>query len=136
MKKGGLTIKGLSEYFKYKPLLEVAGLSELIINIVIYNKVLMSGIRDPLGGLNKPVVSYFYDEDLGNFQYGVGHPMKPFRVKMTDELIKAYGIDEKMKRMHVEQDFIDNVDFTVFHSDDYVDVLKNLVPEDKDKYAD
>ncbi len=96
----------------------------------------MSGIRDPLGGLNKPVVSYFYDEDLGNFQYGVGHPMKPFRVKMTDEMIKAYGMDEKMKRMHVEQDFIDNVDFTVFHSDDYVDVLKNLVPEDKDKYAD
>lgn len=62
--------------------------------------------------------------------------MKPFRVKMTDEMIKAYGMDEKMKRMHVEQDFIDNVDFTVFHSDDYVDVLKNLVPEDKDKYAD
>jgi hypothetical protein len=135
MKKEGLIIKGLSVYFKYRRHLEVAGLCEFN-NIVIYNKHLMSGIRDPLGGLNKPVVSYFYDEDLGNFQYGVGHPMKPFRVKMTDELIKAYGIDEKMKRMHVEQDFIDNVDFTVFHSDDYVDVLKNLVPEDKDKYAD
>jgi hypothetical protein len=38
--------------------------------------------------------------------------------------------------MHVEQEFIDNVDFTVFHSDDYVDVLKNLTPENKDLYAD
>lgn len=131
-----LIFKGLREYFKFKILLNLAALCELII-IVIFNKLLlMSGIRDPLGGLNKPVVSYFYDEDLGNFQYGVGHPMKPFRVKMTDELIKAYGMEEKMKRMHVEQDFIDNVDFTVFHSDDYVDVLKNLVPEDRDKYAD
>jgi len=131
-----LIFKGLREYFKFKILLNLAALCELII-IVIFNKLLlMSGIRDPLGGLNKPVVSYFYDEDLGNFQYGVGHPMKPFRVKMTDELIKAYGMEEKMKRMHVEQDFIDNVDFTVFHSGDYVDVLKNLVPEDRDKYAD
>jgi len=38
--------------------------------------------------------------------------------------------------MHVEQEFIENVDFTVFHSDDYVDVLKNLTPENKDLYAD
>lgn len=66
MKKEGLIIKGSSVYFKYKRLPEVAGSCELII-IVIYNKLLMSGIRDPLGGLNKPVVSYFYDEDLGNF---------------------------------------------------------------------
>jgi hypothetical protein len=66
MNKEGLIIRGLSVYFKFKRLLEVAGFSELII-IVIYNKLLMSGIRDPLGGLNKPVVSYFYDEDLGNF---------------------------------------------------------------------
>ena len=66
MKKEELIIKDLSVYFKYKRLPEVAGSCELII-IVIYNKLLMSGIRDPLGGLNKPVVSYFYDEDLGNF---------------------------------------------------------------------
>ena len=62
--------------------------------------------------------------------------MKPFRVKMTDEMIGAYGMHDHMKRMHVEQEFIDNVDFTVFHSDDYVDVLKNLTPENKDLYAD
>jgi hypothetical protein len=46
-----------------------------------------------LGGQNKAVVSYFYDDDIGNYQYNVGHPMKPFRVKMTDELIKVYGLD-------------------------------------------
>jgi histone deacetylase 1/2 len=91
---------------------------------------------DPLGGINKPVVSYFYDDEIGCFQYNQGHPMKPFRVKMTDEMIGAYGMHDHMKRMHVEQEFIDNVDFTVFHSDDYVDVLKNLTPENKDLYAD
>ena len=41
-----------------------------------------------------------------------------------------------MKDMHVEPEFIENVDFTIFHSDDYVDVLKNVTPENKDLYAD
>lgn len=93
-------------------------------------------LRDPLGGMNKPVVSYFYDEDIGQYQYNAGHPMKPFRVKMTDELIKAYGMDTLMKPLVVEPEFIENVDFTVFHSDDYVDVLKCLTPENKDLFAD
>ena len=41
-----------------------------------------------------------------------------------------------MKRMEVEPEFIENVDFTVYHSDDYVDVLKNLTLDNKDLYAD
>jgi len=95
-----------------------------------------SGSSDPLGGMRKPVVSYFYDDDIGCYQYNQGHPMKPFRVKMADEMIGAYGMHDLMKRVYVEQEFIDNVDFTVFHSDDYVDVLKNLTPENKELYAD
>ena len=93
-------------------------------------------IRDPLGGLSKPVVSYFYDDDIGQYQYNQGHPMKPFRVKMADELIRAYGMDQDMKPLHIEPEFIESVDFTIFHSDDYIDVLKNLTPENKDLYAD
>ena len=95
-----------------------------------------SVLSDPMGGSNKPVVSYFYDDDIGQYQYNQGHPMKPFRVKMTDSMIRAYGMHDLMKPLHVEPEFIENVDFTVFHSDDYVDVLKNLTPENKDLYAD
>jgi histone deacetylase 1/2 len=62
--------------------------------------------------------------------------MKPFRVRMTDQMIRAYGMDDKMKPMHIEPEFIENVDFTVFHSDDYVDILKTLTPENKELYAD
>jgi histone deacetylase 1/2 len=89
-----------------------------------------------LGGVRKPVVSYFYDDDIGNYQYNQGHPMKPFRVRMTDQMIKAYGMDDLMIPMHIEPEFIENVDFTVFHSDDYVDVLKTLTPENKELYTD
>lgn len=93
-------------------------------------------MSDPLGGRNKSVVSYYYNDDVGNYQFNSGHPMKPFRVKMTDEMVKAYGLDKRMVNMEVDQDFIDSVDFTVFHSDDYIDVLKNLTLENKDFYSD
>jgi hypothetical protein len=33
---------------------------------------------------------FFYDDIIGTFQYAPGHPMKPFRVAMTDELVRTY----------------------------------------------
>ena len=62
--------------------------------------------------------------------------MKPMRVRMTDELIKRYGLDKSMKFMDIEEEFIENVDFTVFHSDDYIDILKNCTPDNKELYTD
>lgn len=41
-----------------------------------------------------------------------------------------------MKRMEVEREYIESVDFSIYHSDDYVDVLKNLTLENRDLYAD
>jgi acetoin utilization deacetylase AcuC-like enzyme len=62
--------------------------------------------------------------------------MKPLRIEMTDELIRAYGLDKRMTRMEIEEEFIENVDFTIFHADDYIDVLKNCTPENKELYSD
>ena len=93
-------------------------------------------MSNPLGGGNKPVVSYYYDDDIGHYQFNQGHPMKPFRVRMTNEMIKAYGMDKQMIPMELDQTFIENVDFTLFHSDDYIDILKTLNTENKDLYAD
>lgn len=44
---------------------------------------------------NKNIV-YSYDDSIGTFSYSVGaygHPMKPLRVSMTNELIKQYKMD-------------------------------------------
>ena len=41
-----------------------------------------------------------------------------------------------MKPMDIEQEFIKNIDLTTFHSDDYIDVLKNLTPENKEQFSD
>ncbi len=60
---------------------------------------IMAGTNDPLGGDNatrKSRISYYYDEDFSVFQVSEAHPMKPLRIKMTDTLIREYGMLEKM----------------------------------------
>ena len=52
---------------------------------------------DVMGGGNKTrkqKVSYYYDEDFSVFQVSDSHPIKPLRIKMTDTLIKEYGMDK------------------------------------------
>ena len=34
--------------------------------------------------------------DVGGYTYGLGHPMKPQRMRMTHELLSAYGMLDKM----------------------------------------
>jgi hypothetical protein len=45
----------------------------------------------------KKSVSYFFDEEIGLYHYANGHYMKPFRIAMTDELVRGYGLYNKMK---------------------------------------
>jgi histone deacetylase 1/2 len=44
----------------------------------------------------KKNVVYYYDDMIGTFNYSVGHPMKPLRVAMTDELVRKYELYPKM----------------------------------------
>jgi histone deacetylase 1/2 len=37
-------------------------------------------------------------DDIGAFTYGTSHPMKPHRVRITHDLISAYGM---LDQMHV-----------------------------------
>jgi len=34
--------------------------------------------------------------DVGAYTYGLGHPMKPHRMRVTHELVTAYGMLDKM----------------------------------------
>lgn len=43
------------------------------------------------------IVSYFYDEEIGNFSYGGGNPMRPHRVRLTHSLVDNYGLLDKLK---------------------------------------
>ncbi|WVR03230.1 hypothetical protein IAU60_000221 [Kwoniella sp. DSM 27419] len=37
-------------------------------------------------------VAYYYDQDVGNYTYYLGHPMKPHRIRMAHNLIVNYGL--------------------------------------------
>jgi len=81
-------------------------------------------------------VSYYYDEEFSVFQVSQNHPMKPLRIKMTDTLIKCYGLDKKMEALEIDEDYISKVDLSLFHSDDYVDCLKTLTIAKKEQFLD
>ena len=42
----------------------------------------------------KKDVVYYFDDMIGTFHYSYGHPMKPLRVAMTDEIVKKYELDK------------------------------------------
>jgi hypothetical protein len=41
-------------------------------------------------------VAYYYDVDVGLYTYSTSHPMKPHRMRITHDLISAYGMLDKM----------------------------------------
>lgn len=47
-------------------------------------------------GVNPRRVAYFYDQDVGNYHYYLGHPMKPHRIRMAHNLIVNYGLCDEL----------------------------------------
>lgn len=76
---------------------------------------------------SKRRVAYYYDGDVGNFSYGLGHPMKPHRMRMTHQLVSSYGMLEKMDVVWPTR--ASPVQMTRFHTDEYIDFLHRVSPE-------
>jgi histone deacetylase 1/2 len=77
-------------------------------------------------------VSYFYDNDVGNFYYGSNHPMKPQRIRMTHSLVVGYGLYRKMEVYRPALTLPD--DMAEFHARDYVDFLARVTPENHTQF--
>ncbi|KAJ1667362.1 histone deacetylase [Coemansia sp. RSA 1646] len=80
----------------------------------------------------KKNVAYFYDPDVGNFHYGPGHPMKPHRIRMTHNLVMSYELYKKMSIYRAAPATCQEM--TQFHSDDYVDFLHRVTPENASQF--
>ncbi|WVQ85137.1 hypothetical protein IAT38_007302 [Cryptococcus sp. DSM 104549] len=48
-------------------------------------------------------VAYYYDQDVGNYNYYLGHPMKPHRIRMAHNLIVNYGMCDEEGEEHGEK---------------------------------
>ncbi|KAJ3068854.1 Histone deacetylase 1 [Podochytrium sp. JEL0797] len=85
----------------------------------------------------KNKVSYYYHPDVGNYHYGPGHPMKPHRIRMTHNLIVNYGLYKKLEvnslmpisALQQRPHPATVLEMTKFHSDDYIDFLKRVTPD-------
>jgi len=83
--------------------------------------------------MSKKKVSYFYDSEIGNYHYGQGHPMKPHRVRMTHNLVVNYMLYQKMQVFRPK--LISASELTRFHSDDYINFLRMITPDNMSDYV-
>ncbi|KAH8693834.1 histone deacetylase RpdA/Rpd3 [Talaromyces proteolyticus] len=78
-------------------------------------------------------VAYFYDSDVGNYAYVSGHPMKPHRIRMAHSLVMNYGLYKKMEIYRAKP--ASKYEMTQFHTDEYIDFLSKVTPDNMDQYS-
>ncbi|KRZ03404.1 Histone deacetylase 1, partial [Trichinella zimbabwensis] len=88
----------------------------------LLNLALKLFILQQMDGSRKRV-AYYYDAEIGCYHYGRGHPMRPFRITLTHNLICSYGLNERMKIYRPLRATADQM--KQFHSDDYIEFLKS-----------
>ncbi|KAF8967474.1 hypothetical protein BDZ97DRAFT_2056877 [Flammula alnicola] len=81
--------------------------------------------------MSKRRVAYYYDSDVGAYTYGLGHPMKPHRIRVTHDLVTAYGMLDKMHILRPKR--ASGEVMSSFHTDEYVHFLYNVTPETAEK---
>jgi acetoin utilization protein AcuC len=67
---------------------------------------------------------FVYSDALAGFDYGASHPLKPVRLKLAFELIKACGLLSADDARLVEPLPANDQDLLEFHSEDYIQVLR------------
>ncbi|KAL3422224.1 Histone deacetylase RPD3 [Phlyctema vagabunda] len=85
------------------------------------------------GAGRKNRVAYFYDSDVGNYAYVAGHPMKPHRIRLAHSLIMNYGVYKKMEIYRAKP--ATRHEMTQFHTDEYIDFLQKVTPDNMDSFA-
>jgi len=83
----------------------------------------MAGAGEP----QKRRVDYFYDETIGNFHLGEGHPMRPHRVRLTHSLVVEYGLYKHLNVFRPKP--ASRADLTAFHADEYIRFLSSITPD-------
>ncbi|MES1923196.1 histone deacetylase, partial [Bonamia ostreae] len=77
--------------------------------------------------INKRKISYFYDDRIGNYNYGDKHPMKLNRQRLTDHLIQKFQLYKKM-RVFSEINLLTADEMVKFHDEEYIDFLQKIKP--------
>ena len=68
--------------------------------------------------------AFLYTDELAGFDYGETHPLKTIRLKLTYELIRAYGLFSLPGSRLIEPHMATDEDLLKFHERGYLEVLK------------
>jgi acetoin utilization protein AcuC len=68
--------------------------------------------------------AFIYSDEFSKFDYGPSHPFKIFRLKLTYELIKAYGLLSLPNTQYVNAKMAGDKDLLLFHDSEYIEILK------------
>jgi acetoin utilization protein AcuC len=68
--------------------------------------------------------AFIYADDFAGFDYGSGHPLKPFRLKLTFELIKACGLLDSPDPRLIEPSMASVQELLTGHAADYISILE------------
>lgn len=98
--------------------------STLTVDEKIQREIRSNGIRRPKGY----TVSYHANPEMEKMHFGPKHPMKPWRLTLTNKIVMAYGMHEAMDlyvpRAATAQELKE------FHREDYIDFLQRVSPSD------
>jgi len=83
--------------------------------------------------MSHPRIAYLHEPTVGNYHYGLGHPMKPHRLALTHNLVLHYGLHSKMHvfrpRAATREELLE------FHASDYIEFLKRITPDNANEFA-
>jgi histone deacetylase 3/histone deacetylase HOS2 len=66
-------------------------------------------------------ISYYFPKGVGEYHYGMLHPMKPARLTLTNRLVLGYGLHEKMECYTPRSATREELE--EFHDQEYVEFL-------------
>jgi acetoin utilization protein AcuC len=70
--------------------------------------------------------SFVYADQLAGYDLGPEHPLKPIRLRMVYELLKAYGVFDSEPDLMVEATPASEAEILQAHDSDYVDAVRKL----------
>lgn len=74
--------------------------------------------------MKKMKTAFIYSDKFERFDYGATHPLKTFRLKLTYELIRAYGLFSPSDSRCVEAIMAEKENLLLFHDREYVETLQ------------
>ena len=70
--------------------------------------------------------AFIYSDKFEKFNYGPEHPLKTYRLKLTYELIKSYGLLLSSDNRYFEAKMAENEDLLMYHKKEYIEILEAL----------